>query len=134
MRATAVLSIVLVAVLAAALRPDVAVSIAVGQERYRPGGSVVVRLHNRSSEPLGFNACTWTLERRGEIGWRPAPREEERRCTMELRTLAPGETARPEFVLRERLPAGRYRLRIALHRPDAGPRAVRRTGSFRIEP
>ncbi len=99
MRATAVLLVILAAVLAAVLRPGVVAVVAVEGEHYRAGQSVAVKLHNDSREPLGYNVCSWTLERRGDVGWRPAPHEDARVCTMELHNLAAGEMARVRFPL-----------------------------------
>lgn len=112
---------------------DPARVIELARDRYRAGEPATLRLHNRLGEPAGYNACTWTLQLRREAGWQAAPHEGERVCTMELRTLAPGETARPDFRLDARLPAGEYRLRAVLHRLDAGSRAVRYSGTFRVD-
>lgn len=134
MRATAIVLLVLAAFIAATLRSEVLVATTIEQVRYRPGTTVTVQLENRSSEPLGYNACSWTLEHHGDIGWQAAPHEDERMCTMELRPLAPEQSARAEFSLSEGLPAGRYRLRVTVHRMEAGERLVRRTAPFRFAP
>lgn len=102
------------------------------RQAYRPGEVATLVLDNPLDERVGYNACTWTLELHRDDGWAPAPHEDERVCTMELHTLAAGDTAHTEFALDERLPDGRYRLRATLHRLDAGSRETYRSGTFRI--
>lgn len=103
------------------------------QEQYEAGEVAALRLHNPLDEPVGFNACTWTLERRGDEGWKAAPFEDARICTMELEMLAPGESATPEFGLDDRLPAGKYRFRAVLHTRATGSRTVRLSEPFHVE-
>ncbi|MDX1610049.1 MAG: hypothetical protein R3225_08010 [Halofilum sp. (in: g-proteobacteria)] len=103
------------------------------RDHFHAGETATLRLRNPLAEPAGYNACTWTLERREADGWQTAPHEDERVCTMELRTLAAGESASPRFRFDERLPAGRYRLRLVLHALESDTREIRYSESFRIE-
>lgn len=114
----------------AATEPEPVVT--TGRGQYRPGEVASLNLNNPLDERIGYNACTWTLERQRDEGWEPAPYEDERACTMELRTLEPGDTANPGFRFDERLPDGRYRFRAILHLLDSGTRTVHRSGSFLI--
>lgn len=58
----------------------------------RSGDAVRLTLANRSNGPVGYNLCTSTLLRRGDDGgW--APVQTDLVCTMEIRSLSPGESA-----------------------------------------
>lgn len=106
--------------------------LATERKQYQPGQVAMLSLSNPLDERIGYNACTWTLELYHDDGWAPAPFEDERMCTMELRTLHPGEVATPTFALDERLPDGRYRFQAVLHRLDSESRQTYWSEAFRI--
>jgi hypothetical protein len=80
--------------------------------------SVELQLRNDSRRTLGYNLCASSLERRIGQAWQPVA--SQRICTMELRSLAPGEEARYSLPLGQ-LPAGEYR---ATTRVEGLPAAV----------
>lgn len=82
------------------------------------GRILELALRNGSSQPIGYNLCASGLQQRSEDGWRAVP--STRVCTMELRTLAPGEAARLRLPL-EDLRSGEYR---AVTRVDGAPGEV----------
>jgi hypothetical protein len=62
-----------------------------------PGDPITLVLENRSADAVGYNLCTSQLERRTDFGWEDVPAD--RACTMEIRSLAPGEEARFSLCL-----------------------------------
>ena len=92
-------------------------------------GSTTLVLTNRSEEPVGYNLCPSALERRSGAGWEPVP--SNRICTMELRTLKPGE--RIEYAIR--LPAtaaGEYRYRTHVEWFKSGTRSSVASQPFHV--
>jgi hypothetical protein len=83
-----------------------------------PQRTLELRLVNQSTGQLGYNLCTSSLERRSGQAWQPVATQ--RICTMELRTLKPGEEARYPLEL-DGLPPGEYR---ASTRVEGLPAAV----------
>ena len=65
-----------------------------------------LRLRNGGPTAVGYNLCASSLERRSAQAWQPVATQ--RICTMELRTLKPGEEARYSYPLDD-LPPGEYR-------------------------
>lgn len=104
-----VLLVLLAACASGAVRLDAAVS----QERI-----LELALHNGSAKPIGYNLCASGLQRRSGDGWQAV--SSTRACTMELRTLAPGQAARFSAPV-EALRPGEYR---AVTRVDGGPGEV----------
>lgn len=100
---------------------------------YTAGDVGGMTLRNAGERMLGYNACTWTLERGDDGAWRTAPHEDERMCTMELRLLEPGRSVDINFSFDERLPAGEYRLRAWLERMESGGREHVLSRPFAIE-
>lgn len=82
---------------------------------------LLLTLHNQSTEPMGYNLCTSVLEQRRGSSWSPAGPSAI--CTMELRTLAPGETATFEKTLPQDFDPGAYRYITNVEIP-LGTRAV----------
>jgi hypothetical protein len=73
----------------------------------RQGDGFLLTLENRSADRVGYNLCVSTLERRSGEQWEeflPSPI-----CTMELRSLGPGQRATFPRQIEESLPAGKYR-------------------------
>jgi hypothetical protein len=108
MRSAWVLPVLLAACASGAVRLDAAVS---------QGRILELALHNGSAQPIGYNLCASGLERRSEGGWQAVP--STRACTMELRTLAPGEAARFGAPLGQ-LPPGEYRAVTGIDGHPAG--------------
>ena len=79
---------------------------------------IAQQLRNDSQRALGYNLCTSSLERRIGQAWQQVP--SQRICTMELRSLTPGEEARYSIALTG-LPPGEYR---ATTRVEGLPAAV----------
>ncbi|MCE3250045.1 MAG: hypothetical protein K0R41_3870 [Geminicoccaceae bacterium] len=88
-------------------------SATVSQER-----SLLLALRNGSAQPVGYNLCASSLERRSEGKWQPVPTQ--RMCTMELRSLRSGEEARYRIAITDLAP-GEYRARVRI---DGNPREV----------
>lgn len=72
-----------------------------------PGEEVTLELINGSSTAVGYNLCTSTLVRQVDGTWSPVP--SDRVCTMELRSLQPGENDRFTLALPVDLGPGTYR-------------------------
>ena len=89
------------------------------------GRSLELRLRNDSAQAVGYNLCASSLERKVGQSWQPVA--SQRICTMELRSLPPGQEARYSLVL-EQLPPGEYR---ATARLDGVP-AVVTTAPFQL--
>ena len=95
------------------------VTIALDRAQYAAGDPVALRIENRSGGGLGYNACTRAVERREGASWVAV--KEDRICTMELRLLANGETASERTELPSPLPAGEYRIALAMSREEPAP-------------
>ena len=86
--------------------PGVTLRATVSQDR-----SLEFHLRNGSAQPIGYNLCASSLERRSEGTWQPVA--SQRVCTMELRRLPPGGEARYRIAIAD-LPRGEYRARARL--------------------
>jgi hypothetical protein len=95
------------------------VTLTLDRGQYAAGDPVTLRIENRSGGGLGYNACTRAVERREGAGWVAV--KEDRICTMELRLLGSGETATERTELPSPLPAGEYRLALAMSREEPAP-------------
>lgn len=102
------------------------VSLSVEPLTVSAGGSVELILQNHSSTEVGYNLCTSSLERRTDSGWEAVP--SDRVCTMELRTLPPGEEAHFTLDLPAELAPGEFRAVNNLTRE----RAPVRSGTFQV--
>ena len=80
----------------------------VNARSYAASDTVRLQLVNRSSAEVGYNLCTSRLEHRANDAWTVMP--DHRACTMELRMLAPGDSAASERVFDPAVTAGEYRL------------------------
>lgn len=85
------------------------------RQHYAVGATMQLRLHNASSQPIGYNLCTAGLQRRDGGGW-TAVQPDDRVCTMELRTLEPNAQTTYAYELPANLPAGEYRVIARLER------------------
>lgn len=80
-------------------------------------------LSNASTAPAGYNLCLVSLDRRDADRWATVPWG--RACTLELRTLRPGQTARSVVVLPGSVGPGTYRVRTGIEWPlNDGQREV----------
>jgi hypothetical protein len=94
------------------------------------GDSTSLVLSNESAQSVGYNLCVSQLEQWDGDAWRPVP--EGRVCTMELRILDPGGTARFGLSLPPALAPGEYRYSTRLEMMDTGETDVVRSESFRV--
>lgn len=117
---------------APASRPDPVadIALAVTPRDVAAGDSVVATLTTTLDGGVGYNLCTSVLERQQDDGWRVI--EADRICTMELRTLQPGESARFAFHLPTGLAPGSYRYHARVERLAAGTMDDVRSGAFRV--
>lgn len=109
--------------------PDVA--LIVEPARVAPGDSVTVQLTTTLGDGIGFNLCSSTLERRLANDWQAVP--SDRICTMELRTLVPGDTARFTFHLSDGLAPGEYRYHIRVVRSPTDEMRDVSSEPFRVQ-
>ena len=110
--------------------PVTDVVLRVSPDRVESGAFVHLILRNESDASVGYNLCTSVLERRTTDGWEPVP--SERVCTMELRTLSPGERAEYELEIPAGLAEGRYRATTTVERMGAGTRHAVWSDRFQV--
>lgn len=72
-------------------------------------------LDNGERNPVGYNLCTSTLERRAGTTWTVVRTDEV--CTMQLATLNPGADATFQKSLPPNVPAGEYRYVTSVESP-----------------
>jgi hypothetical protein len=72
-------------------------------------GAAVLTLRNDSDVPIGYNLCLSQLQQRTGGGEWVAAKVERDFCTMEIRGLAPRNSATFRLDLRQPLPRGEYR-------------------------
>ena len=106
------------------------VTLAVEPARVRAGEPVTLVLRNQSSDTLGYNLCSSALEREANGQWQPVP--SDRMCTMELRMLTPGESARYPVALEASVGAGRYRFVTSVERMGSGTRESVTSAPFAV--
>jgi hypothetical protein len=115
-----------------------AVTILLDRGAYGRGATVEMRITNNTSGQLGFNPCTYLLERQESAGWVAAP-DSGRVCTMELWLLEGGATRTATTTLPLTATPAVYRLVLPMTREDAGgvpgtSRSIRAVSNpFRIE-
>jgi hypothetical protein len=82
---------------------------------YPMGTRISVRLVNRTGRPVRYNLCRSSLERLNTEGdWRQARETLADTCTVELRTLGPGQIAQFAFDATALRQPGEYRIRTGL--------------------
>jgi hypothetical protein len=99
--------------------PTTGVVIALDRTTYSPGSQVQLRITNHTTDQLGFNPCTRSIERRAGNGWTLIV-ERERVCTMQLYLLEPHATRVESTDLPVSLERGMYRLVLSFTRENAG--------------
>lgn len=107
------------------------VSLRVEPATVSAGDPVALVLFNGSSDAIGYNLCVSEMELLSEEGWRTVP--SDRVCTMELRTLPPGEEARFETSLPSGLGSGEYRYGTRVENLATGDRDRVRSDAFRVD-
>ncbi len=103
--------------------------------QYVNGSVVTVRLTNRSGRALGHNLCRARLERLdGEGEWRPALTTLAEVCTMEIRTLRPGQGVTYSFKAAPQGPraSGEFRVSADLEDLQAQTPFVSLSNTFRL--
>lgn len=108
-----------------------AVTLVVEPAQVAPGDSVTLRLTTTLGDSVGYNLCSSTLQRRLVNDWQPVP--SDRICTMELRTLAPGDTARFTVRLSDGLDPGEYRYHLRVLKAQTDAMRDVSSGVFRVE-
>ena len=134
MRMLALSTILLLCACASTPEPapgDVALELEVEPEEVAAGDSITLELDNESSESVSYNLCSSGLEHNQAGAWHPIP--SNRMCTMELRTLAPGEETRYPLEMPGGLEAGEYRFLTNLDMMGAAEGGSVRSGTFRVE-
>jgi hypothetical protein len=98
-----------------------------------PAGAAKVRLtlDNGTSDPIGYNLCTSTLQRHDGNSWSPVRTDEV--CTMELRILEPGRSATFDKTIPSGLSAGEYRYVTSVEDPLGGAQRTIASGSFGVQ-
>jgi hypothetical protein len=95
-----------------------------------PGVPYALLLDNRSGEDIGYNLCTHVLERRVDNQW--LQEGEGAICTLELRTLESGGTARYHSTFPVGLPEGDYRVRVGIQFMERNTFEPRVSETFRV--
>jgi hypothetical protein len=100
---------------------------------YTAGDRVSVRLVNGTSAQIGYNLCPSRFQRWSEGSWVDAPNAGGyEACTMELRTLNPGQHTSLEIPLSSEARAGAYRLVTRVERLESGASATLETQPFEV--
>lgn len=94
------------------------------------GEEVTLTLSNGTNGVIGYNLCASSLERRSGGGWQPAP--EDRVCTMELRTLQPGDEVAQSLRLPDVLATGDYRYATTVERTAERTREAVASNPIRV--
>ena len=87
------------------------VQIVTDQPSYHAGDMIALRVVNRTSQTLGYNACTRTLQR-NRVGVWLTLSDTGRVCTMQIQVIPPGTAQVARTVLQSGLTPGEYRVVI----------------------
>jgi hypothetical protein len=96
------------------------VAIDLDRTTYSAGSRVELRITNHTTETLGFNPCTRSIERLLRNAWVSFP-EPARVCTMQLYILTPHASRTETTELPASMPRGTYRLVLTFTRESTGP-------------
>lgn len=107
--------------------PTSSVTLSASPESVRAGGTVTLRLANGSRQPVGYNLCTSALQTASG-----AAVQSDRICTMELRTVAPGQSATYAYELPSSLAPGSYRFSTSIEWMAAGNRTSVTSNGIRV--
>lgn len=94
----------------------------------RSGQRVMLTLRNGSAAPVSYNLCSSVLQRQSGTAWEPVRTDEV--CTMELRTLDSGSSARFEKTLFPDIGRGQFRYVTNVH--ANGNRVVVESNPFAV--
>ncbi|HEX2167968.1 MAG TPA: hypothetical protein VHG09_12110 [Longimicrobiales bacterium] len=94
------------------------VHLTVAPENATPGDSMTLTLRNETTEQIGYNLCTSSLQRQTAGGWATVPSDVV--CTMELRTLEPDQEASYRTALPDDLASGQYRYTTSAEAMETG--------------
>ena len=111
--------------------PASGVVIALDRASYSPGSRVELRLTNHTTDRLGFNPCTRSIERRVGGAW-TLILERDRVCTMQLYLLEPHATRVESTDLPASLERGTYRLVLSFTRENTGVTPPTPAPAFRV--
>jgi len=100
--------------------PAASVTIDLDRTTYTTGSRVELRITNHTSDTLGFNPCTRSIERLLRNAWVTFP-EPARVCTMQLYLLSPHATRTEATELPASLERGTYRVVLTFTRESARP-------------
>ncbi len=103
----------------AAPQPSGEPNLSASPQQVARAATVTLALANGTSEPLGYNLCTSAL-----LGSAGSPVRTDRVCTMELRTLEPGNTATYPYELPASVGPGSYRFSTSVERMRSGTRTA----------
>jgi hypothetical protein len=110
--------------------PTAEVAMSVEPSNATAGDSLTLTLSNESSGPVGYNLCSSRLERSAGNDWEPI--RENRMCTLELRTLPPGEQTTYSVQLPPTIEPGEYRFATNVEMLDGTARNLVRSTTFRV--
>ena len=96
----------------------------------KSGNSVDLTLNNGSASAIGYNLCSSALMRRTGNTWTSVATNQM--CTMELRTLPPGESAHFRHTLPSGIAQGDYRYETGAETPLNGERTGVISNSFSV--
>ena len=110
------------------------VQIVADQPTYHPGDMVALRLVNRTSTALGYNACLRTLQR-NRIGVWLNVSDTGRVCTMQIQMLPAGSAQVARTVLDRSLAPAEYRvvIRFSLEKGATTQWIAAASNGFRVE-
>lgn len=121
------LSFLASALVMSACSSPVGLQLSTDRGTYRKGDTVTLTLSNGTSERIGYNLCPTSLEEESE-GW--AAIEETRVCTMELRSMPPGEKESTIRELPSDIEPGIYRLSLSVNPGEDEQRVI--SNEFRV--
>lgn len=98
---------------------------------YQGGTTVRMRLTNKTGRRVTYNLCRSRIERGSDGDWRPVQSSLAEACTVELRSLSPGQSVTYAFKLGS-LRRGAYRIATDLDDPQGRARIVATSNAFTI--
>ena len=99
--------------------PPVGVTIDLDRTSYSPGSQLQLRVTNHTTDQLGYNPCTRSIERRQGEGWSLIV-EPGRVCTLQLYLLSAHGTRTDPTDLPATIAPGTYRIALAFTNESPG--------------
>ena len=96
----------------------------------RAGEGIELILSNNGAEPVGYNLCSSGMEMRAGETWQPV--QVDRMCTMELRILEAGQSARYPLDIPSTAQAGEYRFVTGVTGMNSDSTSTLATGAVRV--